>query len=317
MPRTYAQIKIAIWADDDFRRLTGAAQTLYFRLLTGATINSAGVADWRPKRIARSAADLTERSVRSAASELADHRFVVIDDDTEEILIRTFIRHDGTLRSPNQAAAVAGAYAGIGSPKIRAAITRELRRLHAEEPDLGGWSKALHLLDQDPPPDPSAAPTEAPSPAPTEAPTEAPPSDPSPPYPQPTTNNQEQTHAQPELIDTDQNDRSTATSSPPASPRSAAKRTPPVDDRFDTFWSIYPRKTAKANARKAWASAIKKTDPDLILAAVRRYAGRSSDPRYVAYPATWLNGERWDDADQGRTDRQPQFTGRDAWRRYA
>lgn len=65
---------------------------------------------------------------------------------------------------------------------------------------------------------------------------------------------------------------------------------------FDEFWSVYPAKKAKGTARKAWAKAVKGTDPDLIVAGAVRYR---SDERvlkgYVQNPATWLNGEGWDD----------------------
>lgn len=67
-------------------------------------------------------------------------------------------------------------------------------------------------------------------------------------------------------------------------------------EAFDEFWSIYPAKKAKGAARKAWAKAVKSTDPYLIIAGATRYC---SDERvlkgYIQNPATWLNGEGWDD----------------------
>ena len=46
--RDYAQVRLSIWNDDDFRELSPAAQWLYFLLLTHPTLTSAGVGDWRP-----------------------------------------------------------------------------------------------------------------------------------------------------------------------------------------------------------------------------------------------------------------------------
>lgn len=68
-------------------------------------------------------------------------------------------------------------------------------------------------------------------------------------------------------------------------------------DRFDEFYAAYPRKTAKAAARKAWAKAIKTTDPDVIITATHAYAEqrRYENPKYTPYPATWLNAGQWDD----------------------
>lgn len=64
---------------------------------------------------------------------------------------------------------------------------------------------------------------------------------------------------------------------------------------FDEFWSAYPRKTDKANARKAWSKAVKKKDPQTIIAAAVAYAATKPEQKFTAHASTWLNGERWDD----------------------
>jgi len=73
---------------------------------------------------------------------------------------------------------------------------------------------------------------------------------------------------------------------------------------FDEFWKAYPRKTDKANARKAWAKAIKKKPADQIITAAAAYAATKPEPKYTAHPSTWLNGERWDD-EQARAPTEP------------
>ncbi len=86
----------------------------------------------------------------------------------------------------------------------------------------------------------------------------------------------------------------------------------PVDDsdpEFERFWSTYPRKSSKGTARRAWGKAISKIDVETIIAGAARYA---SDPnredQFTAHPATWLNGERWEDpmlpARESRSDRK-------------
>lgn len=68
------------------------------------------------------------------------------------------------------------------------------------------------------------------------------------------------------------------------------------DPQFEQFWSMYPRKSAKGTARRAWSKAITKTDPQTIIAAASRYADDPNrEPTFTAHAATWLNGERWDD----------------------
>jgi hypothetical protein len=49
--REYAQIKLAIWADDDWRDLTPLSRYLYLTLLTSPTLTHCGTADWRPARL--------------------------------------------------------------------------------------------------------------------------------------------------------------------------------------------------------------------------------------------------------------------------
>lgn len=69
-------------------------------------------------------------------------------------------------------------------------------------------------------------------------------------------------------------------------------------DRFDEFWTAYPRKVAKQPAVKAWKAALKRgEDPAHVIAVARRYATEkaNSDPRHIAHASTWLNGCRYDD----------------------
>jgi hypothetical protein len=69
-----------------------------------------------------------------------------------------------------------------------------------------------------------------------------------------------------------------------------------ADETFDRFWAIYPDRKAKPKARQAWDKAIKKTDPEVIIVGVGRYIADLRQTGYAAaYPATWLNGRRWED----------------------
>ena len=70
-------------------------------------------------------------------------------------------------------------------------------------------------------------------------------------------------------------------------------------DRFDEFWSIYPRKEAKGGrygARSSWEKAVKTTSPEIIIKGAIRYRDDPNrTPRYTKLPATWLNQECWAD----------------------
>lgn len=71
-------------------------------------------------------------------------------------------------------------------------------------------------------------------------------------------------------------------------------------DNFDGFWAIYPRRQAKKEAQKAWA----KIKPDAalsqcIIESVERWKSspewQKSNGRFIPYPASFLNGRRWED----------------------
>ena len=70
-----------------------------------------------------------------------------------------------------------------------------------------------------------------------------------------------------------------------------------LNSSFAEFWLAYPRKVGKGTALKAYAKALKKTQPQTILAAVKAYPW-PADKEFVPHPSTWLNGERWADETQ-------------------
>jgi hypothetical protein len=137
----YARVVRSIWADDDFRALSHHAQWLYFHLLTSPAINYCGVTDWRPSRIAALTQDMTADAVEAASVELEAELYTIVDRDSEEVLIRSFIRHDGLMTSPNMAAAMVKAHAATVSKAIRGVVVHELKRLHKDDPDLRGWGR--------------------------------------------------------------------------------------------------------------------------------------------------------------------------------
>lgn len=71
-----------------------------------------------------------------------------------------------------------------------------------------------------------------------------------------------------------------------------------MPDRFDEFYSIYPRKKEPKAARKAYSKALREgaTDEEVIEGA-KRYRQQSigKEPVFIKYPATWLNKGCWED----------------------
>lgn len=132
MARSYAKVRTDMWGDDDWRTLSTGAQWLYMFLLSSASLTNVGVVDWRPARIAAKVGDADAAAIRARAGELEQGRFVFVDEQTEEVLIRSFLRHDGVLANPNMWKSIGGAFAELGSSRLRGILADEARRLRDE-----------------------------------------------------------------------------------------------------------------------------------------------------------------------------------------
>lgn len=81
--------------------------------------------------------------------------------------------------------------------------------------------------------------------------------------------------------------------------------------RFEAFWSAYPKKTAKDDARKAFDK--RKPDDAMLACMLEAIATQAASPgwqknggEFIPNPATWLNGARWQD-ETGQTATTPQL----------
>lgn len=91
------------------------------------------------------------------------------------------------------------------------------------------------------------------------------------------------------------------------------------EERFERFWSAYPRKVGKGECRRIWLK-LKPSEEltQTMLSAVEAAKGcdqwRRDGGQYIPYPSTWLNQGRWEDSPQEEGD-QPvdysQFTDAD------
>lgn len=84
----------------------------------------------------------------------------------------------------------------------------------------------------------------------------------------------------------------------------AAVRDPVVESaEFIEFYDRrYPRRVGRGAARRAWANAVKKAPPGIIIAGAVHFAEqckrRGTETTFIPHPSTWLNGERWRDEDR-------------------
>lgn len=147
MPRTEARIFTSIWKDQDFLALDPGAQRLYLFLLSQEELTYCGVMPLRIPRWARKAAGLTiadvERQLKTLegtaypspdpASEALHAPFVVTDEETGELFARALLRRDGAWKQPNLLKQARESAEQIESPRIRAVLVAELRRLPVDE----------------------------------------------------------------------------------------------------------------------------------------------------------------------------------------
>lgn len=272
MAREHARIQTAIWIDDDFLDLTREAQHLYFVMTTQMTLNFCGVTTWHAGRISQLAAGWSIAEVEEAAEELAQNLYLVIDETTGEVLVRSFIRNDGLLTSPNITKAMYRTFSDIGSRTLRSVVVHELKRLHQEQPHLKGWDSCGDLLTKRSL-DPSELTPFAANRNPSETPLE--------PFP------------------TEDRNPSPAPYSLLPSPNSPTPDSPqrssyPAD--FENLWALYPAKRDKKAAYKAYVKASKEVDYEALTEGVVRYRDDPNrEPQFTKHFSTWLNAGSWDD----------------------
>lgn len=71
-----------------------------------------------------------------------------------------------------------------------------------------------------------------------------------------------------------------------------------LESAFDAFWAVYPKKTGKEAARKAFKKIPKSAHPLLVPAVEAQKKSRQwmeENGRFIPNPATWLNQGRWED----------------------
>jgi hypothetical protein len=323
MARSHARILTSIWGDKDFKDLSRDAQLAYFMLLSQPDLGHSGLLSITVRRWAGLSADGTKESVWAAITELAGEDFLVVDEDTEEILIRSLVRNDGVWKQPKVLAVALVEAARISSPLLRARFAKEMGRIDTSslpdktKGDVEALLKALpdalteaHLEVEeqrphppaDPPPHP---PADAPSNAPAEGDAEgdrgtrARAHRPQSPAPTPATTKNSSSPATPSMECEPGSDG--AIPGLDDIPSSAKRPEPGSDDDPDwrKFWDLWPKKVGKPDARKAWAGAVKKVAPFVIIAGADRYrqlvAKERRDKRHIKDPSGWLNGERWSD----------------------
>lgn len=133
MARGHGRILTSIWEDSDFLALDEREQRLYLFLISQPNLNHAGLLPLTLRRWSRKAAGLTSAELEKRLQGLEAARFIVMDDDTEELLIRSFVRNDGVWKQPKVMGAMVSGAMEISSRRLRRALLAEMDRVPLDE----------------------------------------------------------------------------------------------------------------------------------------------------------------------------------------
>ena len=133
MAQDWVKIKTSIWMDSDFTNLPSEAQRVYHLIIEQPEVTLCGVLQPAYKRWSRFATDSTIEGIELAVSILRARSFVEIDEDMDELLIRSFVRHGVALSSENAIVGMSRAFETIHSEVLRKVVMEELRKVDDQD----------------------------------------------------------------------------------------------------------------------------------------------------------------------------------------
>ncbi|MGW0052076.1 hypothetical protein [Nocardia nova] len=154
-PRDHGRVLCKIWRDKDFRALSRTAQALYMQLVSQDNVNNAGVLPLMTSKWLKGCDELTPEALLRDLAVLVDTSFVVVDTETEEVLIRSFMRHDPGMKHPYIFKNALRCAEAVESTELRRVLAGELRRTRRAE--------ALRVAEVLDPPEPVSEPEAVPS----------------------------------------------------------------------------------------------------------------------------------------------------------
>lgn len=122
-------IQESIWRDKDFRALPRTAQATYAQLLSQKELDRAGVLPYQPDKWARGCDAMSLNDLLADLDVLQTARFVLIDVDTYEALVRSYMRQSNVIKQPNLLKNAIKCAGMVASDRLRHELAIELRRL--------------------------------------------------------------------------------------------------------------------------------------------------------------------------------------------
>lgn len=260
----YVRVVRSIWTDPEWLDLTSIEKLVYLQLISQPNMSKCGVLPFVPRRWAHMHPDLSTDDLTAALAGLEAKRYVIVDRDTEEILVRTYLRYDEAWKQTNGTRGIQIEAHEIMSKRLLGAVIHEY-----EQASGSPWNKDSDKgcdKGNDKASDKGSATPLALIPY------------PSTPSPEPETliDARNMTNDSLELVIVEETETIT----------------------FDAFWSMYPRKIGKAKALTKWGrlskrerQAVMDALPDHI--AYWRDSGKEDE--FIPHAITWLNQKRWED----------------------
>ena len=134
MARKEARISTKVWRSD-FTDLPLACQGLYWMLLSQPDVSMCGVLPYLPGRWASMCGSA---DIDRALELLEQSGRIVVDTATSEVLIRTFVKWDGVLRSPKTRNGMWSAWHSILSDNLRIIVADQASEW-VDEASSEGW----------------------------------------------------------------------------------------------------------------------------------------------------------------------------------
>ena len=261
----YVRVVRSIWTDPEWLELTSTEKLVYLQLISQPNISKCGVLPFVPRRWAHMHPDLSADDLTATLDALEAKCYVIVDRDTEEILVRTYMRYDEAWKQTNGTRGIQIEAQEIMSKRLLDVVIHEY-----EQASGRSWRKGSDKGCDDPCDEGSDNPRATPlSPN---------------PYPQPLNPDPEPTLA---LVPSDNSGDTVE-----------AEIVPQWEVDFRAWWEMYPRKRDKKKAQSAFKN-LTKANRALALAALpehKRYWDREGTPdEFIPHPTTWINGKRWED----------------------
>jgi hypothetical protein len=68
-----------------------------------------------------------------------------------------------------------------------------------------------------------------------------------------------------------------------------------LDEEFDKFYGLFPKKKDKARGKKAFMATRKTVSMEILMEGLAKWRASDTPVKFWPLPASWLNGKRWED----------------------